>query len=97
MLADSPWVQAVAKRQGGGEDNRVALERLNAHAAQIAYTPLWTDLFDTLIKVTTEGLPPQAMLNRVTDASRGEEIAMFRAWFLEMWRSNEQQWGPVPA
>lgn len=97
MLAESPWVQAVAKRQGGSQDNRAELERLNARAARIAYTPLWTELFDTLIKVTTEGLPPQAMLDQVSDPARGEEIPMFRAWFLEMWRSNEQQWGPAPA
>ncbi len=97
MLSDSPWVQAVAKRKGTGDTSRVELDRLNAQATQIAYTPLWTELFDTLIKVTTEGLPPQAMLDQVSDASRGEEIPMFRAWFLELWRSNEQQWGPVPA
>jgi ubiquinone/menaquinone biosynthesis C-methylase UbiE len=95
MLSDSPWVQAVARRQGGAGDARNERDRLNAEAAQIAYTPLWTELFDTLIKVTTEGLPPQAMLAMVSDASRGEEIPMFRAWFLELWRSNEKHWGPV--
>ena len=97
MLSDSPWVQAVAKRKGTADTSRIELDRLNAQATQIAYTPLWTELFDTLIKVTTEGLPPQAMLDQVSDASRGEEIPMFHAWFLELWRSNEQQWGPVPA
>ena len=95
MLSDSPWVQAVAKRQGGAGDARAERARLDAQATQIAYTPLWTELFDTLIKVTTEGLPAQAMLAMVSDASRGEEIPMFRAWFLELWRSNEKHWGPV--
>jgi len=96
LLADSPWVQAVAVRRGGG-DARTQRERLAAQADRIAYTPLWTELFDDLIKVTTEGLPPQTMLNILADASRGDEIPMFRAWFLELWRANERQWGPVPA
>jgi SAM-dependent methyltransferase len=96
MLADSPWVQAVAMRNGAG-DAQAERERLRTQAARIAYTPLWTELFDNLIKVTTEGLPPQTMLNMLADTSRGTEIPMFRAWFLELWRANEQQWGPVPA
>lgn len=96
MLSDSPWVQAVAIRKGAG-DARAERERANAQATRIAYTPLWTELFDNLIKVTTEGLPPQSMLNMLADTSRGTEIPMFRAWFLELWRANEQQWGPAPA
>jgi len=96
MLADSPWVQAVAIRRGAG-DAAAQRERLRAQAPRIAYTPLWTELFDNLIKVTTEGLPPQSMLNMLADTSRGTEIPMFRAWFLELWRANEQHWGPVPA
>ena len=95
LLSDSPWIQAVAVRRGAG-DAAAERERLQAQAARIAYTPLWTELFDNLIKVTSEGLPPQAMLNMLDDTSRGTEIPMFRAWFLEMWRANEQQWGPVP-
>jgi len=95
MLADSPWVQAVAIRKGAG-DAQAERARVNAQAARIAYTPLWTELFDNLIKVTTEGLPPQEMLNMLADTARGSEIPMFRAWFLELWRANEQQWGPAP-
>jgi SAM-dependent methyltransferase len=96
MLSDSPWVQALALRKGAG-DAQAERTRAQAQSARIAYTPLWTELFDNLIKVTTEGLPPQQMLNMLADSARGSEIPMFRAWFLEMWRANEQQWGPVPA
>jgi ubiquinone/menaquinone biosynthesis C-methylase UbiE len=96
MLADSPWVQAVARRNGGSGDSVAARQRLTAQAAQIAYSPLWTELFDALIKVTTEGMPPQTALAMMADASRGEEVPMFRAWFLELWRANEQHWGKAP-
>jgi len=96
VLSDSPWVQAVARRKGGHDDGSAARERLQKQAQRIAYTPLWTELFDTLIKVTTEGMPPQAALDMMADASRGEEVPMFRAWFLELWRANEQHWGQAP-
>jgi len=96
VLSDSPWVQAVARRKGGKDDGSATRERLQKQAQRIAYTPLWTELFDTLIKVTTEGMPPQAALDMMADASRGEEVPMFRAWFLELWRANEQHWGQAP-
>jgi len=96
VLSDSPWVQAVARRKGGKDDSSGTRERLQTQAQRIAYTPLWTELFDTLIKVTTEGMPPQAALDMMADASRGEEVPMFRAWFLELWRANEQHWGQAP-
>ena len=96
VLSDSPWVQAVARRKGGNGDGSALRERLQAQAQQIAYTPLWTELFDTLIKVTTEGMSPQTALDMMADASRGEEVPMFRAWFLELWRANEQHLGKAP-
>ena len=97
MLSDSPWVQAVAMKHDCKSDTLAERKRLSGDAARIAYTPVWTELFDTLIKVTTEGLPPAVMLDMTADASHGDEIPMFRAWFLEMWRNNEQNWGPTPA
>ena len=96
ILADSPWVQAVAQRRGAG-DAAAERKRVSTLAPRIAYTPLWTELFDTLIKVTTEGMSPHAALAMMDDAARGDEIPMFRAWFLEMWRANEELWGKAPA
>lgn len=96
MLSESPWVQAVAVKKGGARDIAAERTRLQRDAARIAYTPLWTELFDAMIKVTGEGLPPQAMLDALGDDSRGEEIAMFRTWFRELWRYNEAHWGPLP-
>lgn len=95
VLADSPWVQAVAMRRGAG-DVRAQRARVEAQAMRIAYTPLWTELFDTLIKVTTEGMSPHAALATMDDVSPGDEMPMFRAWFIELWRANEANWGPAP-
>jgi SAM-dependent methyltransferase len=97
LWADSPWVQAVAAKPGADLDIAAARARTEAQGARIAYTPLWTELFDGLIKTTAESLDPRAMLEQLRDDSRGEEVAMFRAWFLSLWRHLEASWGPAPA
>lgn len=97
MFSDSPWVQAVAMKRGGNRDVAAERARLGRDAARIVYTPLWTELFDAMIRVTGEGLPPQSMLDALGDDARGEEVAMFRVWYRELWRHNEQHWGPLPA
>jgi len=97
QYTDSPWVQCVAMKRGGRRNAADERTRLQRDAARIAYTPLWTELFDAMIRVTGEGLSPQAMLDALGDDARGEEIAMFRVWYRELWRFNEQHWGPLPA
>lgn len=97
LYSDSPWVQAVAMKRGGTRDATAERVRLARDAARIAYTPLWTELFDAMIRVTGEGLHPQAMIDALGDDTRGEEIAMFRVWYRELWRHNQQHWGPLPA
>lgn len=96
QYGDSPWVQSVAMKRGGDRDAAAERARLQRDAARIAYTPLWTELFDAMIRVTGEGLPPQAMTDALGDDSRGEEIAMFRVWYRELWRHNAAHWGPMP-
>lgn len=96
MFSDSPWVQTVAIKPGGRRDTAAERTRVLRNAARIAYTPLWTELFDAMIRVTGEGLPPKVMLDALGDDDRGEEIAMFRVWYRELWRHNEAHWGPLP-
>jgi ubiquinone/menaquinone biosynthesis C-methylase UbiE len=99
LYADSPWVQAVAQRRGA--DAAVAeaeRARVAAEVQRIVYPPLWTELFDNMIKVQSEGtLTPQAALDAMRDDSRGEEIALFRTAFVELWRHHQDAWGPLPA
>lgn len=97
MYTDSPWVQAVAVKRGGATDLAAERARLQHDAPRIAYTPLWTELFDAMIRVTGEGLPPSFMLDLLDDDARGEEIAMFRTWYRALWQHNTEHWGPLPA
>jgi len=97
MMSDSPWVQAVALKPGGSVDAAKLRASLESRVATIAYTPLWTELFDRMLAVAHAGDPPQTMLDGLGDDSRGEEIPMFRQWFLDLWRHNQAHWGPPPA
>lgn len=95
-MSDSPWVQAVALKPGGAVDASALRRRLESRVAEIAYTPLWTELFDRMIAVAHAGAPPATLLEGLGDDSRGEEIAMFRTWYLDLWRHNQAHWGPPP-
>jgi ubiquinone/menaquinone biosynthesis C-methylase UbiE len=96
-FADSPWVQVVAMRRGGG-DPAAERQRVKQDAGRIAYSALWTELYDIMIhKVLIEGtLTPAQALQAMQDDSRGEEIALFRSAFTELWKLNEANWGPLP-
>jgi SAM-dependent methyltransferase len=96
LFTDSPWVQAVAVRRGGG-DLAAERERVRKNAARIAYPQLWTDLFDNMIKAQIEGsMTAQQALDAMQDDSRGEEVPLFRAAFIELWRHHQQAFGPLP-
>jgi ubiquinone/menaquinone biosynthesis C-methylase UbiE len=96
MMSDSPWVQAVALKPGGGADAAKLAASLRQREPSIAYTPLWTELFDRMIQVAHAGAKPETLLEGLGDDARGEEIPMFRTWFLDLWRHNQAHWGPPP-
>ena len=97
VMSDSPWVQVVALKPGGVADAAALRANLERRVDTIAYTPLWTELFDRMLAVAHAGEPPQKMLDGLGDDSLGEEIPMFRTWFLDLWRHNQAHWGPPPA
>ena len=86
LFTDSPWVQAIAMRKGAG-DVAQQKRRIEANAARIVYTPLWTELFSTMMQVLAEGtMSPEAGLRVLSEDARGEEIKMFRAVYGDMLR-----------
>ena len=96
LLAESPWVQAIGVRRGSDADLDALRNQAQMKAARIAYSPLWTELFDGIIDVATGKTPPAHMWEVLADDSRGEEIPMFREWFLGMWKGSEASWGAAP-
>ncbi|MGB0133181.1 class I SAM-dependent methyltransferase [Dokdonella sp.] len=96
LLSDSPWVQAIAVRRGSSADLEALRNYADSVSARVAYSPLWTELFDAIINVATGKLAPEVLWKDLADDSRGEEIPMFREWFLGLWKGNEQTWGKAP-
>jgi SAM-dependent methyltransferase len=96
ILSDSPWVQAVAVKRGGSADIAALRAQKQALAERIAYSPLWTELFDGMMDVVTGQRTPISMWEAMADDSRGEEMEMFRKWYLGMWKANVATWGPAP-
>lgn len=96
ILAESPWVQAIGVRRGSNADIAALRQQAETASASVAYSPLWTELFDGILDVVTGNKTPSQMWEAVSDDSRGEEIPMFREWFRGMWKGNEAGWGPAP-
>lgn len=96
LLAESPWVQAVGVRRGSNADVAALRQQAEAATARIAYSPLWTELFAGILDVVIGKTPPMQMWQALSDDSRGEEVPMFREWYLGMWKGNEAGWGPAP-
>ena len=95
MMADSPWIQAVAVKPGGEASAEVAT-RLGARRARIAYSPLWTELFEWLLRVIIRGEHPRDLMARLQNDSEGDEIEVFRTWLRAYWKQGESHWGPCP-
>lgn len=96
MLAESPWVQAIAVRRGSNADVAALRQQAEVATTRIAYSPLWTELFAGILDVVVGTSTPQQMWQALSDDSRGEEVPMFREWYLGMWKGNEAGWGPPP-
>lgn len=96
LEAESPWVQAVAVKRGGNADLAALRATMLERAPRIAYTPLWTELFDGIMDVVTGKMAPLARWETMQDDSRGVEMEMFRKWYLGMWKASEDVWGPAP-
>ncbi len=60
-------------KPGGAADAATLRAGLEARVERIAYTPLWTELFDRMLAVAHAGEPPQTLLDGLGDDSRGEE------------------------
>ena len=96
QLSESPWVQAIGVRRGADTDVEALRKYAQSVSARVAYSPLWTELFDGILDVATGQRDPKALWETLVDDARGEEIPMFREWFLGMWKGNEAAWGSAP-
>ncbi|MCB1605969.1 MAG: methyltransferase domain-containing protein [Xanthomonadales bacterium] len=97
MLADSPWIQAVAVKPGGSEPLEQIKGKLAAQRDTIIYGAGWTEFFDRLLQTIFEGVHPQALYDSLRARQGDREADMFATWLRGFWKLSEAQFGPAPA
>ena len=92
----SQSIQIIAGKQLSAE--RVAHEqgRLGANRANIAYSPLYAELFRQFVDVIFGQMHAREMLQFIDQRSETSEADLFRPYLLSLWKKNALIWGEAP-
>lgn len=69
---------------------------MEQHADEIAYSPLYAELFAQSVDVLFGQMPPGEMLAYIDGLGDAPEAELFRPYLLSLWDKNAGVWGPVP-
>lgn len=69
---------------------------MEQHADEIAYSPLYAELFAQSVDVLFGQMPPGEMLAYIDGLGDAPEAELFRPYLLSLWGKNAGIWGPVP-
>ena len=73
------------------------LGRVRAAASEIAYTPLYAELFAQFVDVIFGKLRVSDLLAHIDRHSDTDEAQLYRPYVLSLWRKNAELWGEPPA
>ena len=93
---ESQSVQIVAGKQLEAGQKSSWLAHIEKRRDQIAYSPLYADLFAQSVDVLFGKMPPGDMLTYIDGLGDASEAALFRPYLLSLWGKNAEIWGPVP-
>jgi cyclopropane fatty-acyl-phospholipid synthase-like methyltransferase len=93
---ESQSVQIVAGKQLSDEAAEAQRERLERHRDEIAYSPLYAELFGQFVDVIFGRLKATEMLAFIDNRSETPEADLYRPYLLSLWRKNAELWGPAP-
>lgn len=96
VLADAPFLQAVAVKPGGDERAELLGQRLAAEADTIAYSPEWTRWFNRILAMLSGLEHPAQILSEMPPADADKDAAIYHPWIRSLWRLNPERWGPMP-
>ena len=94
---ESQSVQIVAGRDLGAEQRAAWLAHIEKNREDIAYSPLYAELFAQSVDVLFGKMPPADMLAYIDGLGDASEAELFRPYLLSLWGKNAEIWGPVPA
>ncbi|MGR6035612.1 MAG: class I SAM-dependent methyltransferase [Candidatus Nitrosoglobus sp.] len=92
----SPWIQVIAAKDTAKLDIDAIKIALSAKEDKIAYSPLFSELFDGLLEVVSGSKHPKDYLEFLDTKALSEEVSMYRRYLLAFWSSKENLWGPLP-
>ena len=75
--------------RAGGDDRA----RLEAHAGEIAYSPLFGRLFELTVDVIFGVIHPREVIAFLDEREDQPEAALFRPFIETLWRSKPEIWG----
>ncbi|BAW79538.1 hypothetical conserved protein [Candidatus Nitrosoglobus terrae] len=90
---DSPWIQAIATKSALESEQESIKIVLRAKEHKIAYSPLFSTLFDRLLDVVSGLTHPKEYLAFLDAQEASEENSMYRRYLLALWSSKEDLWG----
>jgi ubiquinone/menaquinone biosynthesis C-methylase UbiE len=92
----SQSVQIIAGNQLSDERKEREKERIEADRGEIAYSPLYAELFGQFVDVIFGKIHATDMLRFIDQQDSAPEVALFRPYLLSLWDKNSELWGDLP-
>jgi SAM-dependent methyltransferase len=94
---ESQSVQICAGRQMTADAFEAEQKRIHAEQENIAYSPLYAELFAQFVDVIFGRLHASDMLAYIDERADTPEAALYRPYVLSLWKKNAAIWGDAPA
>lgn len=94
---NSPWIQAIAGKELARKQLKQQRKRVHKQQDQIAYSPLFSELFEKTVDIIYGQLHPREAINFLDQHTNTDEDTLFRPFISGLWASNTAQWGELPA
>ena len=91
--ADSPWVQVIAGHSLDEQAIESQRRRLEEHAGEIAYSPLFGRLFELTVDVIFGVIHPREVIAFLDECGDRPEAVLFRPFIETLWQSKPEIWG----
>ena len=94
---DSPWIQAITGKDLDRKQLKQEQKRVKRQQDQIAYSALFTELFNRTVDITYGQLHPREAISFLDQHTGTDEDTLFRPFILGLWESNTAHWGELRA
>ena len=92
----SQSVQIIAGKQLDETQKAAELARIKENRDEIAYSPLYAELFAQSVDVLFGKMPATEMLAFIDNLGDVSEARLFRPYLLSLWQKNAEIWGEPP-